>query len=49
MRAWFFACLLPFGILPGQAGTELHVSKVSEAPEFIGLRFAAEVPPFSIT
>ena len=45
MRAWFFAGLLPFGILPVQAGTELHVSKVSEAPEFIGLRFAAEVPP----
>jgi hypothetical protein len=45
MRAWLLACLLPFGVLPGEAGVELHVSKVAEAPEFVGLRFTSEVPP----
>ena len=48
MRAWFFAGLLPFGVLPGQAAAELHVSKVSEAPEFIGLRFTSDVPPIRL-
>jgi hypothetical protein len=48
MRAWFLACLLPFGVIPGQAGVELHVSKVGEAPDFIGLRFASEVPPLRL-
>ena len=48
MRAWFFAGLLPFGVLPGQSAAELHVSKVSEAPDFIGLRFTAEVPPIRL-
>lgn len=45
MRPWFLACLLSFGVLPGQAGSELHVSKVGEAPEFVGLRFAGGFPP----
>ena len=48
MRAWFLACLLPFGVPPGQAAAELHVSRVGEAPEFVGLRFAAEVPPLRL-
>jgi hypothetical protein len=48
MRAWLLACLLPFGVIPGQAGVELHVSKVGEAPDFIGLRFASEVPPLRL-
>ncbi len=45
MRTCLLACLLPFGVLPGEAGVELHVSKVAEAPEFVGLRFTSEVPP----
>ncbi len=48
MRAWFLACLLPFGVTPGRAAAELHVSKVGEAPDFIGLRFPAEVPPLRL-
>lgn len=48
MRAWFLACLLPFGVVPGQAGVELHVSKIGEAPDFIGLRFAGETPPLRL-
>lgn len=48
MRAWFLACLLPFGVVPGHAGAELHVSKVGEAPDFIGLRFAGEIPPLRL-
>jgi hypothetical protein len=48
MRAWLLACLLPFGVIPGKAGVELHVSKVGEAPDFIGLRFASEVPPLRL-
>ena len=35
MRAWGFACLLSFGVVTGLAGTELHVSKVGEAPDFV--------------
>lgn len=48
MRRWAFACLLPFVVVTGQAGTELHVSKVGEAPDFIGLRFAGEIPPLRL-
>jgi hypothetical protein len=48
MRARAFACLLSFGVVTGQAGTELHVSKVGEAPEFVGLRFAGEIPPLRL-
>jgi hypothetical protein len=48
MRARLFACLLPFGTLVLQAGAELHVSKVGEAPDFVGLRFAAETPPLRL-
>lgn len=48
MRVWFLACLLSFGVLPGRAGSELHVSKVGAAPEFVGLRFAAEIPPLRL-
>ena len=48
MRAWFLACLLPFGVLPGQAAAELHVSRVGEAPDFVGLRFTSELPPLRL-
>ncbi len=48
MRAWILASLLPFGVVPGHAGAELHVSKVGEAPGFIGLRFPAEATPLRL-
>jgi hypothetical protein len=48
MRAWILVCLLPFGVVPGKAGAELHVSKVGEAPGFIGLRFPAEATPLRL-
>jgi hypothetical protein len=48
MRAWFLACLLSFGVVPGQAGAELHVSKVGEAPDFVALRFAGEISPLRL-
>ena len=48
MRAWGFACLLSFGVVTGLAGTELHVSKVGEAPDFVGLRFAGGLPPLRL-
>lgn len=48
MRPWLFACLLPFGVLTGQAAAELHVSKVGAAPDFIGLRFTSDLPPLRL-
>jgi hypothetical protein len=48
MRACLFACLLSFDALVLRAGAELHISKVGEAPDFIGLRFAAELPPLRL-
>jgi len=48
MRVWHLVCLLSLGVLPGQAGVELHVSKVGAAPDFIGLRFTSETPPLRL-
>lgn len=48
MRVLLFAALLPFGIPTGQAGAELHVSKVGEAPDFIGLRFETGSAPLRL-
>lgn len=48
MRAWFLACLLPFGLPKVRAAAELHVSKVGEAPDFVGLRFGGDLPPLRL-
>jgi hypothetical protein len=48
MRACLLACLLPFSALALRAGAELHVSKVGEAPDFVGLRFAGDTPPLRL-
>ncbi len=44
MRAWLLAGLLPLVPATGQGAAELHVSRVGEGPDFVALRFPAELP-----
>ena len=48
MRAWLLLGLLPLASATGQAGAELHVSKVGEGPDFVALRFPQDVPPLRL-
>lgn len=48
MRPLLLGVLSCLGAAQGEAAAELHVSKVGQAPDFVGLRFAADADPLRL-